>query len=154
MVFAALLLLQALDREAVGAWDNWATFSDRTPPRCYAITAPRVPGSSDRRGGFASVSFARGGRQGAVFIRFSTGRIAAAPVTLAIGQRRFALIGDAHAAWSPAPAVDRAVIGAMRGGGEMTVATLNVSSRPVTERYVLAGAATAIDAAALACRPG
>lgn len=151
MVLGWLLLLQALDRTAIGAWGQWAAFSDREPPRCYAITAPLAPGGTDRRGGFASVSFAHGGRQGAIFVRFTVARIASAPVTLAVGERRFALTGDAHAAWSAAPAIDRAVIGALRGGGVLTVATIAATGRPFTERYSLAGAATAIDAASLAC---
>ena len=73
------------------------------------------------------------------------------PVTLAVAERRFALVGRGVEAHAPDAATDRAIVAAMRGARAMTVSTLDASGRTLADTYALAGAATAIDAAALGC---
>ena len=153
-MIALLALLLASDRAAIGVYDAWGAFREGSPPRCYAISAP-VRGSRARRAAtkpFASVAahFGRT-RRPALFIRLSTERSARAPVTLAIGARRFTLSGNARAAWSPDAATDRAIVAAMRGGRSMSISSVNASGRPFADSYALGGAATAIDAAVLGC---
>lgn len=154
---SALLLAVALlagEREAIGVWQRWGAIRDAGPPRrCFALARPVTSsGGTDARGGFASVA-ARvdGARRQAVFVRFSVARAPATPITLAIGERRFALRGDARGARAPDTATDRAIVAAMRGGRSMSVSGLAAGGRPFADTYVLDGAATAIDAASLAC---
>ena len=141
-------------RVAIGAWARWGAFADAAPRRCYAIAQPlRADGTPDRRGGFASVAAARGGVR-TLHLRLSRPRSPAALLTLDIDDRRFALVGDAVSARAPDAATDRAIVAAMRGARIMTISTLDRAGRTMTDSYALAGAATAIDAAALACARG
>lgn len=147
-MIAALALLLAGERVAIGVHDAWGAFRDGTPARCYAISAPVRSGS----GAFASV-VARFGRdrRAALYVRLSRPRSSSAPVTLSIGERRFTLSGNARAAWSPDAATDHAIVAAMRGARSMSVAAVSVAGRPFADSYALGGAATAIDAATLGC---
>lgn len=143
-----MVALLAGERAAIGVHGAWGAFREGEPPRCYAISAPvRL-----RSNGFASVAthFGRTGRA-AIYIRLSQSRAQAAPVTLAIGERRFTLSGNDRAAWAPDAATDRAIIAAMRGGRSMSVSGVTLRGRPFADSYALTGAATAIDAASLAC---
>lgn len=148
MIWAAALLLLAGERTSIGIYDAWGAFRDDEPARCYAITASVRSG--DRA--FASVAtrFGRNGRR-ALYIRFSTRRNTAAPVTLAIGERRFTLTGNDRAAWSPDVSTDRAIVAAMRGARSMSVAAVSAAGRAFADSYALGGAASAIDAATLGC---
>lgn len=148
------LAAPASERVAIGAWGRWGAFADAAPRRCYAIAQPlRDDGTADRRGGFASVATARGGRQ-TLYLRLSRPRSPAALLTLEIDDRRFALVGDAASARAPDPTTDRAIVAAMRGARGMALTTLDRAGRAIADRYVLTGVATAIDAAALACARG
>ena len=154
LTLALLLTAQAGGRESIGVFGAWGAFRDPAPARCFAIAAPVRAGAASRWRPFASIA-ARFGRdrRGAVFVRLSTTRSLAAPVTLAIGERRFALSGNDSAAWSPDAATDHAIVAAMRGGRSMSVAAVTPAGHPFADSYALNGAATAIDAAALGCGP-
>lgn len=134
---------------AIGVWGRWGAFQN--DGRCYAISAPVRAGASGRAP-FASVA-ARFGRErrAALFVRLSAQRSPFAPVTLAIGERRFTLSADAGAAWAPDAATDRAIVAAMRGARSMSVSAVSARGRPFADTYALTGAATAIDAAAVGC---
>ncbi len=157
MLVLALALVVG-ERQAIGVWERWGAIRDAGPPRrCFALAQPVLQGTSgtggtDRRGGFASVATrVDGTRRQAVFVRFSTTRRPGTPITLAIGERRFGLRGDARGARAPDAATDRAIVAAMRGGRSMSVSGIARGGRPFADTYALAGAATAIDAASLAC---
>jgi len=95
-------------------------------------------------------------RQGAtrapsILFRLTRPRGEGAPLTLVIGDRRFALASDRESARAGDPETDRAIVGAMRGATGMTLTTLDAAGRPLGDTYPLAGAATAIDAAQLGC---
>ena len=151
-VLGALLLAAASDRTTLGVYESWGAFRDGAPPRCFAIAAPIRAGAASRWRPFASVvsRFGRD-RRSAIFLRLSTTRSLVTPVTLAIGERRFRLSGNDTAAWSPDAATDRAIVAAMRGSRSMSVSSVTAGGRPFADTYALAGAATAIDAAALGC---
>lgn len=145
-MIAALLLAAT----PVGVWESWGAF--RRDGRCYAIAAPVRSGAAARWRPFASVASRFGRtRRNAMFFRLSTRRTLAAPVTLVIGERRFTLAGDADAAWAPDAATDLAIVAALRGQRSMSVSAVSARGRPFADTYALPGAATAIDAAALAC---
>lgn len=156
MIALALMLALGSGRAALGVWDRWGAIRDAgAPPRCIAIAQPvTVAGTTDRRGGFASVTARAGGDRAAyvVLIRLSRARGGASGVTIAIGERRFAMVGTGPLiARAPDAATDRAIVGAMRGGRSMSVSATDAAGQPFADTYALAGAATAIDAASLGC---
>jgi hypothetical protein len=69
---------------------------------------------------------------------------------LVVGRRSFQLATRGGDAWSRGPAQERAIIAAIRTAGDMRVRFRAVGSG-YTDRYLLPGAPTAIDAAAAAC---
>ncbi|HEX7851932.1 MAG TPA: hypothetical protein VF485_19525, partial [Sphingomonas sp.] len=71
---------------------------------------------------------------------------------LSIGERRFDLVAGADDAWAPDARTDSAIVAAMRSGRSMSVEGLGRDGSAFADVYTLSGAATAIDAAALACR--
>lgn len=151
---AALLLTLALlatpvaARQTIGVYKGWGAFRD--PDRCYAIARPVL--ANGRPGGFATVATWPAKRLRASFhLRLSAPRDRAAPVTLAIGERRFPLVGTDRDVWAPDGATDHALVMAMRSGRSMSVSAVNSRRRPFADTYALAGAAAAIDAATLAC---
>ncbi|MEH3122617.1 MAG: hypothetical protein PGN16_11645 [Sphingomonas phyllosphaerae] len=148
----ALLAAAAL-REPLGVWQRWAAVRETPGPHCLAIAQPlRRDGSTDRRGGFALVAARQGpARAPSVLFHLTRPRGEGAPLTLVIGDRRFALTGDRQSARAADPATDRAIVGAMRGANAMTLSTLDAGGRTLSDTYPLAGAATAIDAAQLGC---
>lgn len=141
---------------AIGIWGRWGAFRDGSGvgARCYAIAAPIRAGASGRAP-FAGVvpRFGRD-RRAAIYLRLSATRSPLAPVTLAIGERRFTLSANDMAAWSPDAATDRAIVAAIRGSRSMSVSAVSARGRPFADTYTLTGAATAIDAAVVGCAAG
>ena len=155
MMIALALLSVATAREPLGVWQRWAALRETPGPRCFAVAQPlRRDGRTDRRGGYALVAARQGQtRAPSLLFRLSRTRGPGAPLTLVIGERRFALTGDRVMARAGDAATDRAIIGAVRGAAAMTLTTLDAAGRTIADTYPLAGAATAIDAAQLACLP-
>lgn len=146
------LLLTLAAPQAIGIHDRWGAFRDDGPRRCYAISRP----VGRKRGApFASVSNWPGARvRNQIHIRLSRPRADRARVVLAIGERRFELTAGATDAWATDAQADRAIVAAMRGGRSMSVETADAAGNGFADVYALRGAATAIDAAALACVSG
>lgn len=135
--------------ETVGVYGLWGAF--RSPERCYAIAAPVQPGARDTRP-FASVAFwPRQRVRGQLHVRLSRPKREGSAVLLRIDGRSFQLVGRGWDAWAPDARADADLIAAMRTGLAMTVETRAQSGRLVRDHYRLRGAATAVDAAALAC---
>ncbi|WP_314375060.1 invasion associated locus B family protein [Sphingomonas paucimobilis] len=146
-----LLAVPAAARQTIGIYKGWGAFRD--PDRCYAIAQPVL--ANGRPGGFATVGTWPAKRLRASFhLHLSAPRDRAAPVTLAIGERRFPLIGTDRDVWAPDGATDHALVMAMRSGRSMSVSAVDTRHRPFADTYALAGAAAAIDAATLACVAG
>jgi len=142
-------------RDTIGVYHRWGAFRDAEPARCYAIAQPIAAGG--RGGGFASVATWIGdgpgkGLRSSVSIRLTQPRDRSAGVTLTIGERRFDLAANSRDAFATDLASDRALVTAMRSGRSMSVEAVAEGGRPFADTYSLSGAATAIDAAALACR--
>lgn len=153
-MFARLLLLAALGvsgRALVGVQGNWAAFRDASPHRCYAISEPfRGARGGDRRPYFAVGYWPDRGSRPQVQVRLSRTPRAGAPVVLSVGDRRFTLLGGGGDAWAASALDDLRIVAMMR-----SATSLSVESRgrggAFADGYALAGAPTAIDAAALAC---
>jgi hypothetical protein len=151
---AALLILAtavpASARDTIGVYKGWGAFRDASPPRCYAIARPVMAGG--RSSGFASVAtWPKRGLRASLYVRLSRERDRSAGVTLTVGERRFALVANGLDAWASDAPSDRAIVAAMRSGRSMSVEAVGVGGRPFADVYALSGAATAIDAAVLAC---
>lgn len=151
----ALLLLAvaapAAARDTIGVFAGWGAFRDAVPARCYAIAQPVVSGKSAAHA-FASIATWPGrGLRGSFHVRLSRPRDRSAPVTLTVGERRFTLAAGDVDAWATDGPSDRAIVAALRSGRSMSVEAVGAGGRPFADVYALAGAATAVDAAALAC---
>jgi hypothetical protein len=142
----AMLAIQAAPRESLGVFERWGAF--REAQRCYAIAQP----ARQRGAAFASVaSFPARRIRGQFHARLSRSRSPRAQVTLSIGERRFQLVAGASDAWAPDARTDAAIVAAIRSARSMSVESVDSAGRAFADTYALRGAATAIDAAAIAC---
>ncbi|WP_375403237.1 hypothetical protein [uncultured Sphingomonas sp.] len=152
---ATLLLIAAPlgARELIGVHGGWGAFRDTG--HCYAIAEPAIAGGRRSWRPFVGVGTRPAqGRRNSLHIRLSRPRDRSAEVALSIGERRFPLIANGTDAWAPDATAERAAVAAMRSGRSMSVDAVGVGGRPFADLYRLDGAATAIDAAALACLVG
>ncbi len=155
MSVALALVLAATGRESLGIWGGWGAFRDGAPRRCFAVAVPARTATRTTARAFASIaSWPARARREVVYVRLSSARDEAAPVTLSVGERRFRLTGRGDGAWSPDPATDRTIVAALRGERSMSVEAVAPNGRPFADTYLLAGAATAVDAATLGCLGG
>jgi hypothetical protein len=153
ILLAALLALAApaaAQQRSLGIFGLWGAFA--APGRCYAIAEPHRPGMEEKRGGFASVGWwPERGVKGQVHIRFAEPKREGSAVLLRIDDRTFQLSGGGTDAWAPDARADAEILAAMRTGLDMRVETRSVRGALLRDSYRLRGAATALDAAAVAC---
>jgi len=148
-LIAALLPAPAGAKDSLGVFEGWGAFRDPELPRCYAIAQPE---QRRKLGGYASIGYwPRRRIRGQLHIRLSRAVKPDSPIGLSIGARRFVLIGRGRNAWARDRRVDAAVIAALRSGSRMAVSATGENGRAIRDSYTLAGAATAMDAAALGC---
>jgi hypothetical protein len=132
------------------AQGQWAAlkFGDR----CEAGARPLLPAARRQPEARAGFSFTpAGARNGEFHVRLSRVPRAGSSVMLTLGERPFMLVARGDWAWSRGPLQEAAIIAAARSAQAMRVEARDGSGRRFTDRYLLAGAATAIDAAAAAC---
>jgi len=152
ILFAAASPAPAVARDSLGVFDRWGAFRDPQVPRCYAIAQPdNVRGRRQYRA-FASIGYwPKRGVRGQFHLRLSRAMAKAGDATLTIGVRRFALTGGGGDAWAKDKTMDAAIIAAMRSARQMTVSGDGADGKTIRDVYLLKGAATALDAAALGC---
>lgn len=149
--FVLLLVAAPLAaKDNLGVFEDWAAFRDPEVPRCYAISA------AERNTGafpaYADVAtWPRRGVRGQVHFRLSRELADNPRLSLAIGGERFALTGGGVDAWAPDRRADAAIVAALRSASRMTLRATDRSGRRFTDRYSLAGVATAMDAATVGC---
>jgi hypothetical protein len=143
----------AAERQSLGIFGQWGAFRDKDAAlRCFAIAEPeRVPRAKTSRP-FASIGFwpSRNVRS-QVHVRLSRIKRPGSAVLLRIDDRTFQLLAGGANAWAPDRQTDAAIVDAMRGGIDMVVETRSDRGALFRDSYRLSGAATAIDAAAIAC---
>lgn len=136
--------------QSLGIFGTWGAF--RTADRCYAIAERVAPARAGETRGFASIGYwparAAGGQP---HFRLSRAKRDGSAILLRIDDRTFQLRGGGGDAWAADPGADSEIVSAMRTGIEMRVETRSASGALVRDSYRLRGAATAIDAAAIAC---
>ena len=141
-------------RTSLGTFDGWGAFRDDNPVRCFAIAQP-MRGGGGKWKPFASVATWPQARvRGQVHIRLGREKLASAPITLTIGERRFQMVAGGADVWAPDPRIDAAIVAMMRSAPSMSVSTRAATGAGFAETYALKGAATAMDAAALGCARG
>lgn len=148
----ALLIAAPVEaRTTLGGVDGWMAFRDERPLRCFAIAEPERRGGGKWRA-FASVAtWPKARTRGQLHLRLGREKLPAAPVSLTVGERRFALVASGADAWAPDARADAAIVAAMRSAARMSVTTRAANGARFVETYALKGAATAMDAAALGC---
>ena len=138
-------------RTPLGMFDNWGSFRDEQPLRCFAIATPVEPGTGTWRG-FAAIShWPDKNIRGQIHFRLSRQRQPGADVMLSVGDRRWRLMAGDYDAWGPSPRHDAFIVAKIRAARSMSISTVDVRGRPFADSYRLQGAATAMDAAALGC---
>jgi hypothetical protein len=146
---------QTSDRTAIAIFREWGAFregSAEAPTRCFAIAEPPPNTASAGRGAFASVASWPARRiRAQVAIRLSYPLRDGMPVTLSIGDASFALTAAHQNAWARDRREDARIVAAMRSGSSMSVSAVGINGGAFADVYRLRGAASAIDAAALAC---
>ena len=148
---AAAAPAAALPRN-LGIFGLWGAFRD--DDRCYAIAEPEH--APDPQGWRPFVAVGRWPARhlgGQLFVRLSREKREGSAVLLRIDGRSYQLSGRGRDAWAPATDADEEILTAMRTGVDMTVETRASDGALVRDEYALHGAATAMDAAAIACLP-
>lgn len=137
---------------AVGVFGGWGAFRDGG--RCYAIAQPIDAPPAEGWQPFAAVGHAPGHAGGQLHVRLSREKRPGSAVLMRIDGQSFQLLGGGRDAWAPDGRADVQIQAAMRTGLDLVVETRSAAGLLVRDHYLLRGAATAIDAAAIACRPG
>ena len=128
----------------------WGAFQEGA--QCYAISEPyRGPRAEEMRPFVAVGHWPARRLRGQLHVRLSREKRPASAVLLRIDGRSFQLRGGGRDAWAPDARADEEITAAMRTGIEMSVETRSARGLLVRDHYRLRGAATAMDAAALAC---
>lgn len=151
----AALLLAALASDAAAqrllyAGTYWAAL-ERQGGTCEAVARSELVSPSGTIQPRAAFAFSRDGRRrGELHLLFNRTVRPGAAAVLSVGGEDFLLITRGNNAWSRGPRQEAAIIAALRRSTEMRVRAQGQGGR-ISDRYLLAGAPTAIDAAALAC---
>lgn len=149
-IFLGLAAPAAARQQSVGIFGLWGALV--AGDRCQAV-AEAVDQPVSRGGrAYASVGFWKGrALQGQVYFRFARPKRSGSAILLRIDQRTFQLRGGGVNAWAADRSADAEIVGAMRTGVEMSVETRAENGALLRDVYRLRGAASAVDAAAIAC---
>lgn len=142
-------------KDSLGVFGQWGAFRDPQTPRCYAIAAAQADTRNVRNrehAPFASIgTWPKRGVRGQLHFRLSRTLAASPTIALSVGGQRFTLTGGGADAWAADQRMDAAIVAAMRSASTMSVSARDSDGRRFTDRYSLAGAATAMDAATVGC---
>ena len=136
----------------LGVFGAWAAFRDPAGGRCYAISRMERWVRPKQRVGYASVgSVPAQGLRAQPHFRLSRDKRPGSAAILTVDGRPFELVAGARDAWPRDRRAELAIVAAMRGGTRMRVVSYATNGRRFVDSYTLRGAATAIDAATVAC---
>lgn len=154
LTFLALLALAAplAAKDSLGIFGDWGAFRDPSIPRCYAIARPQATTETSDYSPYATVgTWPLRKVRGQVHFRLSRKLAKDGTISLRVGSRSFALTGGGGDAWAKDKAMDAAIVAAMRSAPTMRVRARDASGRAFSDSYRLTGAASAMDAATVAC---
>ncbi len=147
-----LIASPALARDSLGTFSSWGAFRDPAVPRCYAIAMAEPSARQRDYQPFAAIgTWPSRGVRNQLHLRLSRRMSPAGRIVLSIGGRRFELAGGGGDAWAADQRMDAAIIAAMRSARSMTVSARDGGGNGFSNSWQLAGAATAMDAAAIGC---
>ena len=150
--FAPALFLVATPTSAqqvLFARGQWSAiqFDGRCEARAAALASSR-----QRPPAYAGFTFdPRAKVSGQFYARLGRSARPGSSVVLTLGERPFLLVGRGEWAWSRDARQDAAIAAAIRSTGSMRVEARDSGGRRSVDRYLLEGAATAIDSAAARC---
>ena len=148
----ALIAAPALARDSLGMFESWGAFRDSGEPRCYAIAKAQPSQMRRDYDPYADVAiWPRRNVRGQIHFRLSRRLATGAKIVLGIGDQRFELTGGGGDAWAVDRRMDAGIVAAMRSAQSMTVSARGADGRGFSSSWPLAGAATAMDAAAIGC---
>lgn len=155
-VAAALLLAWAGPAEAadrlVLVKGHWAAFTQGRAGGCHAVARPELRAPKGKLQPYFTVRFDRSGtKRGEIALQLRRRTRPGSSIILTVGAQSFQLFARESLAWSSGPRQEAAIIAAMRSATAMRVSARDLAGRRFTDRYLLAGAPTAIDAAAAEC---
>ena len=130
----------------VAAAGRWAALEGQG--QCDAASLSLLPASTTRLQGRASLTFDKNARHGLFAAALSKPVAPASSVMLTIGDEQYLLVAREFGAWSRGPAQEAAILAALRRATRMRIEGRSVRGLRFIDRYDLAGAPTAIDAAA------
>lgn len=157
-MFRYLVLLSILfappviARDSLGMFSGWGAFRDPAVPRCYAVAMADPSTLSRDYQPYAAIgTWPRRAVRNQLHLRVSRRLAPARAIMLTVGSQRFALTGGGGDAWSADHRMDAAIVAAMRSAASMTLSARGADGRGFSNTWQLAGAATAMDAAAIGC---
>lgn len=119
---------------------------------CDAGTRAEHAATNGRIQAIAGFAFAADGKRwGEFYTRMSRPVRPGSTVMLQVGSQPFLLIANGHWAWSRGRAQQQAIMAAVRANARMKVEARTAGGGRFRDYYILAGAPTAIDAAAAHC---
>lgn len=146
-------LIPPADAQRLAAAGHWAAFG-RSGETCEAVARSELPAPRGEEQARVAIAFDRAGRRrGQLHVRLSRPARGGAHAMLTVGTDQFLLVTRGSDAWSRGPAQEQAILASLRRGLRMRLQWQGAGGRRFTDYYLLAGAPTAIDAAAAACAP-
>lgn len=146
LIFGSSAIAAAPPPRIVAASGGWAALVGQW--QCDAASLSRLPASKTRLRGRASLTFDGRARHGQFAAALSKPVAPTASVMLTIDDEPFLLVARGLNAWSRGPAQEAAIVAALRRATRMRIEGRSVRGLRFIDRYDLAGAPTAIDAAA------
>ena len=150
----ALLAAQAQAKERLGVYQSWAAFKDPETPRCYAIAAPEETVRNRELKPYLSIGFwPTKSVTHQIYVRLSREKSSNSGITLNAGGRRFRLVGNSKGGWAKDRRMDLAIMAAIRSSRSLSIESIGRDGLSIVDVYALRGAPSAIDAAAIGCKP-
>ena len=153
-LLAVLFAAPLAARDSLGVYDGWAAFKDTKPLRCYAIAKAQRAKEQGTPPAPAYATIANWPERkvrGTLHLVLSRAAADKGSVRLLVGNTRFNLVAKGRNAWAKDAADDAAIVAALRSAARMSVSASGVKGGTFTDRYALAGVATAMDAATVGC---
>lgn len=152
LVAALVVAAPASARDSLGIYSTWGAFRDPKVPRCYAVAMAEPSAKRRDYQPFASIgTWPRQAVRGQLHVRLSRKLAPGGRITLSLGRERFRLTGGGGDAWAADRRMDAAIVAALRSTTTMTITARDDRGNTFTDRYPLAGAASAMDAAMIGC---
>lgn len=154
LVLAALALAgTAVARDSLGVFGTWGAFRDPAVPRCYAIAmAEKVRGREQPFQPYLTVGYWPQRKiRGAVHVRLARRVASGSSVNVSFPEANFTLQTGQADAWPADQRTNAGIVAQMRSAPRVVVIGQGADGRKFRDTYVLSGAASAMDAAALGC---